>query len=502
MHLASWLTVSDPSIGRRRLVSWLIVVLAASGCSREAKIKFVDVSEPPTVRLTQARVRKIVRVVGQPSFIQAYEHTAIYAKLTCFIEKWRVDIGDRVKKGEVLADLFMPELVQELETKKADVELARQLIDQALKLDDEAKADVEAAAAHVAETQSIIGKYQAEVDRWTTEVGRLKKEVARGVVDAQILLESTNQMKSSIASLEASRSTFMTARAQLQSKKAAAAASTVDVGVARVRLAVATSEQKRLEALVGYLTLTAPFDGIIVVRNANTGDFAVPTSGDPSARSLSPDQSTDRSAPIFVVDRIDVVRVFVDIPEDDADFVQKGTKATVLARAYRSAEIPASVTRTSWALNVTSRTLRAEIDLPNPDGKLLPGMYAYGNVIIERPGVRALPLDALTYRGEQTFCWMYENGHAVRTEIQTGVSDGDWIEITNRRVPGSLEGNSGEKPWSPLDGKEQVILGDLTILTDGGLVHIASEQAQDKAKSTSPDEPRTNQSSGANARVR
>jgi multidrug efflux pump subunit AcrA (membrane-fusion protein) len=236
------------------------------------------------------------------------------------------------------------------------------------------------------------------------------------------------------------------------------------------------SEEKRLEALVGYLTLTAPFDGIIVVRNANTGDFAIPSSGDPSARTLSPDQSPDRSAPIFVVDRIDVVRVFVDIPEEDADFVQKGNEASVLARAYRSEEMPATVTRTSWALNVTSRTLRAEIDLPNPDGKLLPGMYAYGKVIIDRPGVRSLPLDALVYSGAKTFCWLYEDGHAVRTEIRTGISDGDWIEVTNRRVPGKLEGRSSETAWEPINGNEQVILGDLTVLTDGGSVNIASDK--------------------------
>jgi HlyD family secretion protein len=472
MRLAQSPLVSDRSLGRTLLACWLLVAIALEGCGKEAKIKFVDVSEPPTVRLIQPPVRKIVRVVGQPSFIQAYEHTAIYAKLTSFVESWLVDIGDKVKKGDVLAKLFMPELVQEYETKKADVQLAKELVDRALNLDIEANADVEAAVAHVAETQSLIAKFQSEADRWTTEVGRLKNEVERGVVDRQILLESTNQMRSNVAALEASRSTFQTARAQLSSRKAAAATSKVDVGVARARLTVASSEQKRVEALVGYLTLTAPFDGIIVVRNANTGDFVISSSGDPSARPLSPGQSPDRSAPVFVVDRIDKVRIFVDIPEDDADFVEKGTKATVLARAFRSEEIPASVTRTSWALNVTSRTLRAEIDLPNPGGRLLPGMYAYGKVVIERPEVRALPLDALTYRGEQTFCWIYEKGLAVRTEIRTGVSDGDWIEITNRRVPGTPEGSSSEKAWGPIDGSEQVILGDLSILTDGSPVKV------------------------------
>jgi hypothetical protein len=106
-------------------------------------------------------------------------------------------------------------------------------------------------------------------------------------------------------------------------------------------------------------------------------------------------------------------------------------------------------------------------------------MYAYGKVIIERPGVRCLPLDALVYSGEQTFCWIYENGHSIRTEIRTGISDGDWIEVTNRKVPGKLEGNAKDKVWAPIDGNEQVILGDLTVLTDGGPVSIISQTADD-----------------------
>src|SRR5581483_1868318 len=116
-------------------------------------------------------------------------------------------------------------------------------------------------------------------------------------------------------------------------------------------------------------------------------------------------------------------------------------------------------TRTSWALNVSSRTMRAEIDLPNTDSpiandmpevvrnaisqvklpdtenQILPGMYAYGKVVIERPKVRALPTAALTRVGDKTFCFCYENGKAVRTEIQTGLSDtkNKWVEVTNRR---------------------------------------------------------------------
>ena len=226
---------------------------------------------------------------------------------------------------------------------------------------------------------------------------------------------------------------------------------------------MAENEEKYAQAWVDYLTLTAPFPGVISARNANTFDFVLPTTGDPTAYYLSPDISPGgAAAPIYVVDRLDIVRIFVDIPEQDANFVNIGTKATVLARAFRDTSCRPPSRATSWALNMKSRTLRAEIDLPNPDSQLLPGMYAYVKVIIERPNVQALPLDALDYSGDQTFCWLYESGKAVRTELETGVSDDEWIEVTNRRPPVDPEAPSDSVPWTPIDGTEQVILGDLS----------------------------------------
>ncbi len=213
----------------------------------------------------------------------------------------------------------------------------------------------------------------------------------------------------------------------------------VNVAVARADLAVAESEAKRLEALVGYLKLFAPYDGIIVARNANTWDFVLPRTGDPTAEIRAPHLSPgDQAAPIYVVDRTDIVRIYVDIPERDADYVHIGSEARVKLWAYRDEWLPASVTRLSWALNTKSRTMRAEIDLPNPGSQILPGMYAYGKVVVERPDVRALPKSALTHAGGKSFIWRYENGRAVRTEVQTGVEDGEWIEVTNRRIESEI----------------------------------------------------------------
>jgi multidrug resistance efflux pump len=429
------------------------------------------------VQLLNPPVRDIIRVVGQPSFIEAYERTSIYSKPTAYIQKWIVDIGDPVKKGDVLATLFVPELVEDHQTKKAAVELDRQRIDLAQEAVQVAKADVKVAEAHLSETQKIVGKYQSEVDRWDVEVKRLQLEATRSTVDRQILLESTHQLQSSIGARDEAKAAVKKAAAELRLRRATLAKAEVSVKVAAADLKVAQREERRLAAWVGYLTLTAPFDGVITARNANTFDFLLPGTGDPTAHSrdpLSPDLSpSGAAAPIYVVDRTDKVRIFVDIPEQDANHVQAGTKASVLVRAYRDQPIPATVTRTAWALNVQSRTLRAEIDLPNPGGQLLPGMYAYGQVVIERPGVHALPLNALTYSGDRTFCWLYEHGHAVRTEIRTGVRDGKWIEVTDRRIPDSPAASPGELEWTPIEGTEHVIVSNLSRLTEGAAVLVA-----------------------------
>ncbi len=363
-----------------------------------------------------------------------------------------------------------------------------------------AKANVAAAEARLAEAEAILDKYQAEVDRWDTQVKRLTREVAQTVVAPRILFESTNQLKSSIAALDKAKATIKRAKAELLGAQARLEKAQVDVRVAEATLKVAENEEKYAKAWVDYLTLNAPFPGVISARNANTFDFVQPTTGDPTAYYLSPDVSpSGAAAPIYVVDRLDIVRIFLDIQERDANFVKIGTKASVLARAYRDTELPATVTRTSWALNMKSRTLRAEVDLSNPEGQLLPGMYAYVKVIIERPDVQALPLKALVHSGERTFCWLYESGKAVRTEVETGVSDDKWIEVSNRRPPVPPEAPSDSVPWTPIDGTEQVILGDLSALTDGAPVEVAAATATTKLASEAPapdHEPSTRPSPG------
>ncbi len=470
MRLAVWPSDSDYPIARRWLLFGALASLGLPGCGHEVKIDFSNIAQAPTVQVIQPQVRNIVRVVGQPSFIESYERTSIYAKPSAYIKEWKVDIGDKVKKDQPLAYLFVPELEEDFETKKATVVLDQERIALAKEVVEVARADVQAAVASLKEAQTILDKFQAEVDRWDSEVKRLDNGVKRGVVDSHVLNESNNQLKASSAARDKARATIKRANAELLSRRAALSKAEVDVRVAEADLKVAESEARRTEAWVGYLTLTAPFDGVVTARNANTFDFVLAASGDPTANNRSPNLAPGGgSAPIYVVDRTDIVRVFIDIPEQDANYVHVGTKASVIARGYREQPIPGTVTRTSWALNVKSRTLRAEVDLPNTDRQLLPGMYAYVKLIIDRPGVRALPEAALTYSGEKAYFWTHENGKAVRSEVQTGINDGEWIEVTNRQLPATPDGVT---PWVPIDGKEQVILGDLSLLAEGTPVKV------------------------------
>jgi HlyD family secretion protein len=467
----------------------LMAALSAPGCHHEEENHYTSIGTPPSVHLVQPQVRDIVKVVGQPSFTQSYERSSVYPKMNAYIKNWIVDIGDRVKKGDALAHLFVPELVEDHATKRATVVLDRERVALANVVVDVATADVDAAQARLEEARAELSGYQAEAQRWDSETRRLETELKRGVVNPQDVLQTTNRWKSCVALRDTAAATVLKANAELLSRRAALSKAKVDVRVAEADLRVAESEEKRLQAWVDYLVLPAPFDGVIVARNANTFDFVLPTTGDPSALHRGPYLAPGgAAAPIYVVDRTDIIRVFVDIPEQDSNSVQIGSKATVLVKALRDRPIPGTVTRTSWALDIQSRTLRAEIDLPNPDSQLLPGMYAYAKVMIERPKVQALPLSALMHLGDNTilqvgekaFCWMYDNGHATRIELETGVSDGKWIEVTHRRVPRFGAASTGEQPWMPIDGTEQMILGDLSILTEGVAVKIAKPSDEPK----------------------
>jgi HlyD family secretion protein len=442
----------------------LLLTGLACGCSKPDPPSASPISLDPAVKIVHADYRNIMRTVEQPGVIGAYERTAVYAKESGFVDKWTVDIGDRVKAGQLMVKLTAPELVAQHKQMQAQVVLDRAMVEQSQKLHVVAQRNVTAATEQVAQARADVKRYEADVERWQSEVKRLTALVGERVVDQQVLDETRRQLKSSQALLEASQVQVRTRDAQRLASEATQDTTKTNISVADAQVPVAIAQERRLAALVDYLTITAPYDGIVLARNVNLGDFVTPASGDPSQGSFSLAVSPSRSTPLYLLNRMDPVLFIVGVPEADSAYVATGSRARVRVPALANHEFPARVTRTSWALNPTSRTLMCQVDLPNPKGTFLPGMYAYGSVIIERTHVQALPVSTVTQIGNQTYCYLAINGKAVRTPVQTGVSDGAWIEAAGKLVRSA---GSSEGTWVPFDGTEAVIDGDLSEISDG-----------------------------------
>ena len=426
MPRSSW------ALGNGRVLELVVLASLAAllgGCGPEATTPKPAASGAPTVHVVRPTRRNIDYAVDQPGFVYAFEQTAIYSKVTGFIKHWDVDIGHEVKKGELLAEIDVPELDEEHQRMVAQVKLE--------------KSNVDLARAQLKEAQADVGKYQAEVVRWESEVTRLTAMVKENVVDKQVLAETQRQFASSNAALAAAQ--------------AAVAARKADLVTAGAKVEVSEAEERKAAAMLDYTKLTAPYDGVVTVRNANTRDYV---------QGIVGDKSTPNPSAVFVVARMDKLRIFVDVQEAYARYVQKGTQAVVRAEALSGLQIPATVTRTSWAIHEKTRTLLTEIDLSAKeyDG-LRPGMYVYAKVLVQRPGVYALQPKALMESGNQTYCYLLRGGKAVKTSVQAGVSDGSWTEVDRMKI---------DNVWRKVAGDEQVIVADLSELTDGEAVQVAA----------------------------
>ena len=187
-----------------------------------------------------------------------------------------------------------------------------------------------------------------------------------------------------------------------------------------------------MAALVCYTQLRAPFDGIVTKRTIDTGHFVQPAIG-------------AKTEPLFVVEKSDTVRVFVEVPETDAAWVQKYAVATVRVPVLQNRTLTGKVTRTAGSLNRTSRTLLAEIDLPNADGTLRPGMYAYATIAAERPQVLTVPATAVVTRAISP--------RAIRVSASRRGRQG--VEDAGRPVPAIMSVSAVEETHQQTDGSER-----------------------------------------------
>jgi RND family efflux transporter MFP subunit len=245
-----------------------------------------------------------------------------------------------------------------------------------------------------------------------------------------------------------------------EAAQAAVALAKADEEVAAARLKVAETARDYVQTLLQYTKIRAPYAGVVTGRKINLGDFVQPA-------------AATKGEPLFVVERTKPIRVFIHVQGVDAVWVRQGDLALIRVLDLPGEQFEGKVSRTSESLSPQNRTLRTEIDLPNKDGKLLPGMFVNATIIAERKGTWSLPVSAVVTKDETTFCYRVEDGKAVRQPLKVGLRGNDLVEVLGKRATSA---KAAEAQWEDLSGEEVIVVSDPAVLTDGQAVSTSSSQ--------------------------
>ena len=430
-----------------------------TGCGETAATSAMTATESThgVMRVTPIKaIRKmLVRITEQPGQIEAFEETAIHAKLAGFVKKVHVDIGDQVtgpsrastdqpeQPGQILAELEMPELDAELKQKQALVAQAAAEVTQSeagIKVAMSAKTSAEAL---VAEAHASIERVDAMYERWKSEFERVRELVEKKAVTSKVADETEQQFKAADAARREIAAKIKSVQAKLSESSANIEKADADLVAAQSKHKVAEADEQKTRALLSYATLRAPFDGVITERHLNTGHLVQP--------------SGVSGKPLFVVVRADTVRIFLEVPETDAGFIAANSPAKIKVPSLSAESFEGKVARTAWTLQTSSRTLRTEIDVENPSGRLRPGMYATAEIeVARRVDALSLPKSAVFKKGPDSFCKSISSGNTIKElPIKTGIVAGTDVEIV-----------------SGLTGEESLIGANLAAYREGQAVEV------------------------------
>ena len=412
---------------------------AGSGKSEEGSTAGIKVIHPER--------RDMKTQVVQPGTIQAFEVTPVYSRISGYVQKYRYNIGDRIKAGDVLIDMWIPDYVEQHSAKSAAVKMAEVQIRVAAASLRAAEARVETAKARVASAHAGVKRAQASYTRWESEYKRLETLVTQRVLDVQVRDETFRQFEEAAAArdqADAMVSETVSAHVQAVADRDRAR---VDVEAAQAQLQIALADERNARVLVEYGKIKAPYNGVITQRNVSPGDYLQPGAG-------------SGGRPLFILEQTDPVRVFVGVPELASYFIHPEDTATIRFQAISGATREGKVVRTAFSLDPSTRTLQTEIDVPNSDDHLHPGWYVTVSIAIERKGVWTLPSNAIALEGQQKYVVYLEvGGKPVRTQVIIGPSDDTHTEVLKKYSTASSTND-----WPEFDGTERVLTGNLEIL--------------------------------------
>ena len=363
------------------------------------------VSFAPTLRTVIAKREDGPVALTLPGTTAPFDMAQLYARASGFIAERQVDIGSRVKKGDLLLRIAAPDL---------NAQLAQ-------------------AAAQLGQTQAALVQSRANVVAAQSNVR---------------LAQVTNFRTSTLADQGwETRQNADNTKAGVQSNTAAVDAAQAAVTVAEANVAAQLAAVQRLQALVGYLDVTAPFDGVVTARGVDTGDLVTADASGGTA--------------LFSLQRDDVLRVQVQVPQSGAVPLRDGLQAKVQVQELPGQDFTGTVARNAVAIDPASRAVLVEVDLPNADHRLRPGLYVTVVFQIPRdhPGV-VIPDEAVLF-----------NGQGLRAAV---IGPDDTVHMQDIRI--ARDFGTTVELRDGLQGGERVALSPPVDLADNERVQVQQDK--------------------------
>jgi RND family efflux transporter MFP subunit len=374
---------------------------------------------PVTVEVVQPTKGGITRTSSQTGSVHAFESAELFAKISGYLKELSVDIGDHVKRGQVLAVIDSPEIIEEAERDAAALTQARAAVTQAEARVKTAEADLKAAEAGVAKSRADIERYTSTRKYREKELERFRGLFAKRAVPQQVIDEEEEHLDSAIAAEHSAQADVLTSQAKVVSAQAMVDQAKADLVESKARVEVASSDLDRARVMVEYTRIVSPYDGVVTFRGFHRGDFI---------------RSAEAGAgrPILTVARADKVRVVTYVPDRDVPYTNVGDKANIVLDALPGRVFHGAVTRFAETEDVQSRTMRTEIDLENPKDELREGMYGIATLILDEASEHlTVPTSCLTGKTAQGEAAVYvvRDGRAHLTPVKVGVDDGLRVEV-------------------------------------------------------------------------
>lgn len=377
--------------------SAVLIVAALSSCGKNDVARAGPGNSTESsllaVAVTKVTRKPIARYLTISSELVPFQEIDVYAKESGFVSKLYVDYGTHVKKGQLMAVLEIPELQAQLQ---------------------EDQAAIKSASDQVTDADHQLGRVKAQHKVLHLQYDRLNNvaKTQPGLVAQQEVDDAEGKDLASEAQVEGANATLEAVQSQL---------------------AVAQSKLTRDQALFDYSKITAPFTGVVTQRYANLGTL------------MQAGTTSTQALPLVKLSEEDLFRLVIPVPESYVRYIKIGDPVNVRVPAL-GRDFPGKVARFSVDVTDSTRTMHTEVDVPNPQGVLIPGVYAEATLTLDRQGdALVVPLQAVNQGADRASVLVVDPANKIEdrqitlgiqtdndAEVLSGLHDGDKVVISDR----------------------------------------------------------------------